>query len=247
MKLLKPFVVALALCAASVTMLHAAPDDAADVPATPGTAPAKPKKARKPRAPKGTAYVRVLHAIPAGPSVDVYVDANKVLTAVTYKTISDYLPVPSGSHNLKVTATGQTDALLEAKKTLGKDRFFTVIAYGTAQAPALLAQNESTGTDLPGKAKLRVYHLVAGGPDIDITSPSTRTKTGLKSVFKNLTFGKTMQKNIAPGTLTLQVRSADKLLKEVTGTPFEDGKRYAVFAIGTPDALELLVKPAAQK
>ena len=53
------------------------------------------------------AMVRVLHASPDAPAVDVYLDDAKVdaLTNVPFGTISGYLEIPSGDHNIKVYAT----------------------------------------------------------------------------------------------------------------------------------------------
>ena len=57
-----------------------------------------------------SANVRVLHASPDAPSVDIYLDDAVVdaLTNVPFGTISDYLPIPAGDHNVKVYATGTT-------------------------------------------------------------------------------------------------------------------------------------------
>src|SRR5215208_1806650 len=47
---------------------------------------------------QGNALVRVVHASPDAPAVDVYVDGNKVLSNVPFFTASDYLPLPAGEH-----------------------------------------------------------------------------------------------------------------------------------------------------
>src|SRR5690242_6965489 len=43
-----------------------------------------------------TAKVRVVHASPDAPAVDVWVDGSKVLSGVTFFTASDYLDLPAG-------------------------------------------------------------------------------------------------------------------------------------------------------
>ena len=67
------------------------------------------------------ARVRVLHASPDAPNVDIYLDDTKVdaLTNVPFKAISAYLSVPSGAHNVKVVPTGGTvtDAVIDAGVT----------------------------------------------------------------------------------------------------------------------------------
>jgi len=48
------------------------------------------------------AWVRVLHASPDAPAVDVYLDDTIVsaLTNVPFATISGYLEIPAGDHNV---------------------------------------------------------------------------------------------------------------------------------------------------
>ena len=55
-----------------------------------------------------TANVRVVHASPDAPNVDVLVDNVVVLTNVPYEAASAYLAVPAGTRNFKVNATGTT-------------------------------------------------------------------------------------------------------------------------------------------
>ena len=45
---------------------------------------------------QGNALVRVVHASPDAPAVDVYVDGNKALSNVPFFTASNYLPLPAG-------------------------------------------------------------------------------------------------------------------------------------------------------
>src|SRR5688572_17651539 len=73
-------------------------------------------------------FVRVVHASPDAPNVDVWVDGVKVLTDVPYTAVSDYLPVTAGDHNVQVTATGSTDPVIEADLTLEAGTSYTVAA-----------------------------------------------------------------------------------------------------------------------
>jgi hypothetical protein len=58
--------------------------------------------------PEGRARVRVVHASPDAPDVDVLLDDAEVLSDVPYLTASDYRDVPAGNLNLKVNAAGTT-------------------------------------------------------------------------------------------------------------------------------------------
>ncbi len=76
----------------------------------------------------GNARVRVVHASPDAPSVDVLVDDAVVLTNVAFKEFSDYLEVAAGARNFKVNAAGTTTTVIEVTPTLADGSVYTVIA-----------------------------------------------------------------------------------------------------------------------
>src|SRR6185295_1315945 len=75
------------------------------------------------------AYVRVLHASPDAPNVDVLVDGTVVLTDVPYQSFSSYLTVPAGARNFKVRATASpSTVVINVTPTLTKNNYYTVVA-----------------------------------------------------------------------------------------------------------------------
>jgi hypothetical protein len=257
---IKTYGVAMALLGLAVPVLAqgtSTPTGAAASTSSPTTAQPKTtgKASTAPKTPRvsGTAYLRVLHAIPDGPQVDVFVNGQKTVSGAGFKSVSEYMALPSGSKLFKISASGKTDALLEGKKSLAKDKYYTAIAAGTAAKPTFILQNESTGKEAVGKAKVRVFNLSPEAETVNVTTASTRSKAGYAKWANNLAFGKSAMKTVTPNTLTLQLRSTDdKVLQEVSGAKFEADKRYAAFVIGTPGgsgarALDLLIVPAAAK
>jgi hypothetical protein len=83
----------------------------------------------------GNAKVRVIHASPDAPAVDVYVDGTAVLTNVPYKAISGYLEVAAGAHNIQVFATGTTTSpVIDVTPTLTDGTIYTIIAMNQLSA-----------------------------------------------------------------------------------------------------------------
>jgi len=76
----------------------------------------------------GNARVRVVHASPDAPNVDVLVDDVIVLTNVAFREFSDYLEVPSGARNFKVNATGTSTTVIDVTPTLADGSVYTVVA-----------------------------------------------------------------------------------------------------------------------
>lgn len=227
-------------------------------PAAEQTKPVK-KAAAKPAAEKkvvrtgGTAFLRVLHAMPGGPSVDVYDGSVKVASNLGFKNISDYMEVKSGKSNFKVVGAGKTDpAVVTDSMSLVKGKFYTLAISGK-QAPTLTSINESNGKEMPDKARVRVVHLAPGAPAVLITAPSERAASGYtKFLPKALEYGKSGSKTANPMTTKLQIRTEDgKIVKETDEIKLEAGNRYSAFAVGEvgangAGAFEVIVKPAAK-
>ena len=198
---------------------------AGTVPSTASQTTAKPKTTRKassaaktPRV-TGTAYLRVLHAIADAPQVDVFVNGQKAVSGATFKSVSEYMPLPSGSKLFKISASGKTDALFEGKKTLGKDKYYTAIAAGTAAKPTFIVQNESAG-------KAAASNLTFGKSAMKTVTPNTLT------LQLRATDDKVLQE------VSGAKFEADKRYAAfVIGTPGGSGAR----------ALDLLIVPAAAK
>lgn len=76
----------------------------------------------------GNAHLRVVHASPDAPNVDVLVGDEIVLEDVPFKAVSDYLPLAAGEYNIKVNATGTATTVIDVTPTLEDGAIYTVVA-----------------------------------------------------------------------------------------------------------------------
>jgi len=197
------------------------------------------------------ARVRVVHASPDAPAVDVYADGAKVLTNVAFKGSSDYLSVPAGSHNFKVFATGANPAsdkpviIADAMLDAGKD--YTVAAIGKLADIKPLVLVDNNAAPAAGKAHVRVVHASPDAPAVDIA-----VKGGAVLV-PNLAFGKDAGPlPVDAGTYDLEVRAAGTttVALPINGVKLTAGKISTIFAVGllngTPklEALPIVNDPA---
>jgi hypothetical protein len=129
--------------------------------------------------PVTTAQLRVVHASPDAPNVDVLVDNAPVLTNVAYKVASSYLEVPSGSRNLKVRATGTATVVIDQNGTLDQNGFYTVLATGRVASIAPLVLTDDQTSPASGNIRLRLVHAspTAGNVDIYVTAPTADIAT----------------------------------------------------------------------
>ena len=129
--------------------------------------------------PVTTAQLRVVHASPDAPNVDVLVDNAAVLTNVAYKAASSYLEVPSGSRNLKVRATGTSTVVIDQNGTLAQNSFYTVLATGRVASIAPVVLTDDQTSPASGSVRLRLVHAspTAGNVDIYVTAPTADIAT----------------------------------------------------------------------
>jgi hypothetical protein len=118
--------------------------------------------------PDGEARVRVVHASPDAPDVDVLVDDAEVLSDVPYLAASDYLGVPPGGRNLKVNAAGTETTVIDADVTLTDGTDYTVIASGPVAAIAPIVLQDDNSAPAAGNARVRAIHGAPGAPAVDI-------------------------------------------------------------------------------
>jgi Domain of unknown function (DUF4397) len=124
------------------------------------------------------AEVRVIHASPDAPPVDVVLDddfASPVLESVPFPAASGYLAVAAGAHNVKVTAENNPGAIvIDAGLMLAAGTRYSVYAAGLLAniEPFVLVDDPRP---IATEARVRVIHLApsAGLVDLYVTAPGT--------------------------------------------------------------------------
>lgn len=186
-----------------------------------------------------TAKVRVVHASPDAPAVDVYVNGDVTLENVPFKADSGYLEVPAGTHNVEVFATGTEYAegagVLQADLTVEAGKAYTVAAANTVDALEFVVAEDSMEVT-EGKTKIRVGHLSPDAPAVDVGL------IGGDAVFSGAEFpGITDYTELDPGTYDLEIRLPDGTqVLPLEGTELAADTVYSVFAVNNADALEVI-------
>ena len=153
------------------------------------------------------ARVRVMHASPDTPEVDVYMNGSKVLSGVAYFSISRYLFMPSGAFRVHVARAGQpaSKAMIDATITLdgGKDYTLAAIDVHKHIRPLVLVDNNAVSQD--GRARVRIIHASPDGPQIAV-----RDKDARNVVVTNLAFGEAQYFEMSSGTYQLEIISVEE-------------------------------------
>jgi hypothetical protein len=113
-------------------------------------------------------YVRVVHASPDAPNVDVLVDDAVALTNVSYRNASAYLTVPPGERRLRVRAAGTTTTVIDATANIADRAAITVLATGRVATIAPLVTVDTLTDPAAGNVKIRVIHAAPAAGNVDV-------------------------------------------------------------------------------
>lgn len=186
-----------------------------------------------------TAGLRVAHASPDAPDVDVYVDGSTAVTGLSFRSVTDYLEVLTGEREVEVrvagtdtTVFGPTTVTLEAEDytavargevTEGADTDFTVSVF-----------EDTNGANLADEARVRAIHASPDAPDVTVT-----VNDGAATLFEDVSFGESSGYAVVDAAeYEIEIRPAgggDPVF-ETTAT-LDAGSTYTAFAVGylSPD------------
>jgi hypothetical protein len=180
------------------------------------------------------AFVRVVHAAPLDEHVDVFVDngAQPLLTGFTFSNVTDYLPLPAGTHTIQVAPTGQgkDKAVITQSITVQAGAFYSVALIGDKSTqPGLVVFTD--GTSVPtDKAVLRVYHLSSDAGPLAVSSAGKTVidRLSFKSASDYLTFNP----NQSIFAVTLLAGDGNINRQETLDATFEPNRISSVFVLG---------------
>jgi hypothetical protein len=181
-----------------------------------------------------TARVRVVHASPDAPAVDVYLDGSLVdgLSNVPFFTASGYLDIPAGERRIQVTpaGAGPEQAVIDANVPFTGGNAYTIAAVGLLEnlSPQVIEDDLS---DVGGsEARVSVYHFSPDAPAVDVKLADGTI------LLDGIGFGDASTDEVDAGTYDLLVTpagAAEPVVIDLSGTTLEGGSTYDVFAYGT--------------
>lgn len=109
-----------------------------------------------------TGYLKFIHAAPAAPAVDVYINdgvlAATLLPPGEAANATNYIALPAGDYDVELRPSGEQDVLLSTSATVNSDEYTTAVALGDGEEIALsLLQDDISGVT-PDQAFVRVIN-----------------------------------------------------------------------------------------
>ncbi len=178
---------------------------------------------------QSNSLVKVIHASPDAPGVDLLVDNAIAGTNLTFPNNTGYLTVPSGTRNIKVNVTGTMTTVIEANVDFMQNKNYSVFAVNSVSSIEPLLIEDDLTEPAQGKAHVRFIHLSPDAPAVDITLTDGTVVFGNKA-FKDFTPFTPLD----AGSYDLEVRVAgtNTVALDLPVITVEAGKIYTIFAKG---------------
>lgn len=177
-----------------------------------------------------TSYLRVLHASPKSPAVDVYINDMLKFNNLAYGNFTDYIEVITGNYNVKIYAAGtKTTPVLNKNFFVPPEKIFTIAAIGILPNLELLAVPEPKILEPTDKVYIKFAHLSPNAGPVDIVLPDGTI------LFKNISYkGLTDYIQVPAGTYILEVRptGTKTTVLYVPNIKLKSQRFYTVYAIG---------------
>jgi len=184
------------------------------------------------------ADLRVVHAVPDAPAVDVYVDGELAFEDVDFGNATDYQSVPTGTQTVTVTPADEADTVVFEGEVDVESGQATVAVGGEltddGEELRVLALTDDADP-AENESAVRLAHLAPDAPTVDVTVAESGDV-----LFDDVDFGNATEYETVPaGDYTLEVRNAtDDDDGEVVATidvTVEDGDAYTAVATGYLD------------
>lgn len=175
-------------------------------------------------------FIRLLHASPNTPAVDIYANNNLVARNLTFKEFTEYFPVPANSYHIDAFPTGQkSNPVLSTSVSVPAGAILTIAGVGNAPNMSVLPVSDRLMPIPPGKTYVKFVHLSPNAQSVDVTMPDG-TKLFSSVKFKEVT----NYRAVDPGQYTLQARTAgtDKVILNVPNINLKPDRFYTIYAVG---------------
>lgn len=184
--------------------------------------------------PSGDApQLRVVHLSPDAPAVDVSIDDVIALSDVSYRQASGFLPINTGSKQIKVLAAGTNTAVIDTPVQFDAETKYTIIAADTLANIGPIVISDDFVAPANGNAQLRVVHGAPAAPAVDVYVSAPDVSLPTSPTLANVPF-KTVsdELEVVAGDYRVRVTAAGSsdVLYDSGTLPLAAGVEYVALA-----------------
>ena len=182
-----------------------------------------------------SSLVRVFHAAPQAPNVDVYVNDQMVFSNLAFGDFTRYVYLDEGEYNVSVYLAGQKDRpVINQMVDVPSQQIFTIAATGNLDNLGLLVVPDKVSkSPSQNYSSVRVIHLSPNASGVDILVDGD-------TLFEDISFGEgTDYVDLNPGTYNVNVvLNTDKSVVLPLKMTLNPDKIYTIYIRGIPPSLQ---------
>ena len=190
------------------------------------------------RQPLKNSFIRVMHASPNAPPVDIYENGNLIIQNLAFKDFSQYMSVIPGTYNIQVYPAGKkVKPIIDTSLIIPENTVFNVSVIGELPNISLYPIPEPTTAQNFGRACVRFVHLSPNAPAVDVTLSDG------KKVFSNVNYTEFTQYACIPsGSYTFQVypTGSKDIVLTVPNVQLMANNYYSIYLVGEVGGYEPL-------
>ena len=196
-----------------------------------------------------TASIRVLHASPDAPAVDILIDGSPLVEGVSYPTASGFSDIEAGHRRIQVNLAGSDTSVIDARADFAEDSRYLVVASGRAAEISPLIFPVTADRPVAGSALIRVLHAAASAPDVDVYAVEEATSiASVQPVLSGVPFRAISDYLSVPQgryDLYVTIKGTKTVAIEARGVSIAEGAVLTVSALdapggGAPFSLQIL-------
>jgi Domain of unknown function (DUF4397) len=136
------------------------------------------------------AQVRVIHATPDAPGLDIYQGPNALAYNLGFGTVTSYIPLTPGAYSIHADTVGSRQILSTAKATFAPSTQYTILFGNSITSPQQLTLIDQSQPAPSGQTALRFLNQATRSSAIDIyLVPAGQKLTSVAPLVNGVTYG----------------------------------------------------------
>ena len=182
-------------------------------------------------------YVRVFHASPDAPPVDIYVNGGLAFKNLSFKEFSEYVQLPMGEYKIEVFPAGQkVTPVLTQNVQVPEKQVITIAVVGNFEDLQLVPYIEGNADGLPAnESRVRIIHLSPDAPGVDMLIDGRLAFEDVK--FMDATDYAQIPSGIYNVTIDISDTNDAVLTLKVE---LKSQKVYTIYIVGNPPNLSVI-------
>ncbi|PYG87276.1 uncharacterized protein DUF4397 [Ruminiclostridium sufflavum DSM 19573] len=153
----------------------------------------------------GVSYIRIFHAAPGAPEVDVYANGKQVAKRLVYGQFTDYMSVSAGMYTIEAFPVGLKDSpVLSVRIPILEKKVYTLAVIGILPRIGILPVEDEYQALSPNRVNIRFINLSPNAPALDLA-----LRSGMR-LFTDIGYTEASQyMSLLPGNYNMVVKPTE--------------------------------------